>query len=827
MSYTALYRKFRPQEFEDVKGQEHIVTTLKNQIKADRIGHAYLFCGTRGTGKTTVAKIFAKAVNCEHPVDGSPCGKCPVCQGIAAGTSMNVIEIDAASNNGVDNIRQIREEVSYRPTEGKYKAYIIDEVHMLSAGAFNALLKTLEEPPAYVIFILATTEAHKIPITILSRCQRYDFHRISIDTITDRLAELMRTEQVDVEERALRYVAKAGDGSMRDALSLLDQCIAFHLGEKLTYENVLEVLGAVDTEVFSSLLRQVLAKDVTGAIRTVDHLVDQGRELGQMVNDFTWYMRNLLLIQSADDMEEVLDMSADHLAALKEEAQMVEPETLIRYIRIFSELSSQIRYAAQKRNLLEIAIIKLCRPQMENDLSALNERMDDIEQKLETEEIILPVSQRVIFCNYIDLADVNEEWLQCFRNRMRVFQERGMVHDMSQHYHLNLFRYQTRKALSEEKKKEVFEVLSQLWNMKYQYMRHSEFLIYAGGLKPNLMEQEQEKGVLRFLELLSIRDCNRVLNVGRFNRSLFVLGETEYYERHARKCEEELKKLDLWLRHAKDENLSDFASSLNSTVSEQARKLQERLQVFQRESGLYPMSTRDYIERRVLFRRSYVRPEGVPRRLQDEKKKEIVSFCNQIKNSEEKEEWKKNLTLQLHYPDLLKLSQEWREGRLQIMVKNSVNNYISEMQLAAEECEVFQKAVYSWIEEFAQENLITEKMREMREDREGKELQLKDEFNRASIFSDLRTCFSQIKEKTRFQVPAVIQAQEVEQIAMINSEIGRDWQTKGYDITEVRDEQIAVMNNLYPYEIVYMKFGKYIDLTNGEQTEQQLRMVFR
>ena len=408
MSYTALYRKFRPQEFEDVKGQEHIVTTLKNQIKADRIGHAYLFCGTRGTGKTTVAKIFAKAVNCEHPVDGSPCGKCPACQGIAAGTSMNVIEIDAASNNGVDNIRQIREEVSYRPTEGKYKVYIIDEVHMLSAGAFNALLKTLEEPPAYVIFILATTEAHKIPITILSRCQRYDFHRISIDTITDRLAELMRTEQVDVEERALRYVAKAGDGSMRDALSLLDQCIAFHLGEKLTYENVLEVLGAVDTEVFSALLRQVLAKDVTGAIRTVDHLVDQGRELGQMVNDFTWYMRNLLLIQSADDMEEVLDMSADHLAALKEEAQMVEPETLIRYIRIFSELSSQIRYAAQKRILLEIAIIKLCRPQMEKDLSALNERMDDMEQKLESGAFVsaAPQSAAVPAFIFAPLSDI-------------------------------------------------------------------------------------------------------------------------------------------------------------------------------------------------------------------------------------------------------------------------------------------------------------------------------------------------------------------------------------------------------------------------------------
>ena len=396
MSYTALYRKFRPDSFQDVKGQDAIVRTLKNQIRAQRIGHAYLFCGTRGTGKTSIAKIFAKAVNCEHPVNGSPCNECAMCRAVNEQRSMNVIEIDAASNNGVDNIRQIREEVSYRPTEGKYKVYIIDEVHMLSAGAFNALLKTLEEPPAYVIFILATTEAHKIPITILSRCQRYDFHRISIDTITDRLAELMRTEQVDVEERALRYVAKAGDGSMRDALSLLDQCIAFHLGEKLTYENVLEVLGAVDTEVFSALLRQVLAKDVTGAILTVDQLVDQGRELGQMVNDFTWYMRNLLLIQSADDMEDVLDMSAEHLAALKEEAQMVEPETLIRYIRIFSELSSQIRYAAQKRILLEIAIIKLCRPQMEKDLSALNERMDDIEQKLESGAFVSAAPQSTV-----------------------------------------------------------------------------------------------------------------------------------------------------------------------------------------------------------------------------------------------------------------------------------------------------------------------------------------------------------------------------------------------------------------------------------------------
>lgn len=394
MSYQALYRKFRPQEFSDVKGQDHIVTTLKNQIKADRIGHAYLFCGTRGTGKTTIAKIFAKAVNCEHPVDGSPCGECPACQAIAAGNSMNVIEIDAASNNGVDNIRQIREEVEYRPTEGRYKVYIIDEVHMLSIGAFNALLKTLEEPPSYVIFILATTEAHKIPITILSRCQRYDFRRISIDTIAARLSELMEAEGVSVEEKAIRYVAKAGDGSMRDALSLLDQCIAFYLGQELTYDKVLETLGAVDTEVFSRLLRLILKKNIAGAIGAVEDMVVEGRDLGQFVNDFTWYLRNLMLVQSSDNMEDVLDISTENLALLKEEAEMVEAEILMRYIRIFSELSSQIKYAAQKRILVEIAIIKLCKPEMEKDYTSLVDRIDSLEKKVEKGVVMAPGSAR-------------------------------------------------------------------------------------------------------------------------------------------------------------------------------------------------------------------------------------------------------------------------------------------------------------------------------------------------------------------------------------------------------------------------------------------------
>ena len=392
MSYTALYRKFRPDNFADVKGQDHIVTTLTNQIKHNRIGHAYLFCGTRGTGKTTVAKILAKAVNCEHPVNGSPCNECAMCKAIQAGTAMNVIEIDAASNNGVDNIREIREEVSYRPTEGKYKVYIIDEVHMLSTGAFNALLKTLEEPPSYVMFILATTEAHKIPITILSRCQRYDFHRITIDTIAARLDELLKVEGVAAEEKAVRYVAKAGDGSMRDALSLLDQCIAFYLGQELTYDKVLEVLGAVDTEVFSKLLRKVIRGDVTGSIHILEELIVGGRELSQFVGDFTWYMRNLLLVKTSENPEEAIDVSSDNMKLLKEESTMLDVETLMRYIRIFSDLSNQIRYATQKRVLVEIALIKLCRPAMETNLDSVLDRLRVLEQRMDER----PVQQVIV-----------------------------------------------------------------------------------------------------------------------------------------------------------------------------------------------------------------------------------------------------------------------------------------------------------------------------------------------------------------------------------------------------------------------------------------------
>lgn len=383
MSYTALYRKWRPRVFGDVKGQDHIVTTLQNQIRSERIGHAYLFCGTRGTGKTSVAKIFAKAVNCEHPEDGSPCGECPSCQQIQAGTSLNVVEIDAASNNGVENIREIRDQVQYPPTEGKYRVYIIDEVHMLSTGAFNALLKTLEEPPSYVIFILATTEVHKIPITVLSRCQRYDFRRITVDTIADRLKELTDAEGMAVEDRALRYVAKAGDGSMRDALSLLDQCAAFHYGETLTYENVLDVLGAVDNRVFRELFGALRNGQTKDCILRLEEMVIQGRELSQFVADFIWFLRNLLILKTADEAEELLDMSEDNLKQLREDAALADENVLMRYIRVFSEVLNQIRFAAQKRVLVELAFIRLTKPEMEQSMDAVLERLERLERQME------------------------------------------------------------------------------------------------------------------------------------------------------------------------------------------------------------------------------------------------------------------------------------------------------------------------------------------------------------------------------------------------------------------------------------------------------------
>ena len=387
MSYVALYRKWRPSDFDEIKGQDAIVTTLRNQIEANRIGHAYLFCGTRGTGKTSAAKVFAKAVNCEHPVNGNPCGQCESCRSIADGTSLNVIEMDAASNNGVEDARQIKESVVYSPTNAKYKVYIIDEAHQITKDAFNALLKTMEEPPAYVIFILATTEPHKIPVTILSRCQRYDFKRIDAATLEERLKEVAENEGISAEPKALKYIAAKAEGGMRDALSLLDQCTSFLLGKEITYERALEVLGAVDTEVFSVFLRSLAARSVTDSINLIDRIMMQGRDLTQFITDFIWYMRNVLLSKSAENATEIIDISADNMKLLQKEAEALSENQLLRYIRVFSELSNDLRYAVQKRVLAELAVIRVCKPQMELNLDSVNDRLKVIEDLIESGEL--------------------------------------------------------------------------------------------------------------------------------------------------------------------------------------------------------------------------------------------------------------------------------------------------------------------------------------------------------------------------------------------------------------------------------------------------------
>ena len=399
MSYVALYRKWRPDEFQEVKGQEHIVTTLKNQIKHNRVGHAYLFCGTRGTGKTTIARLIAKAVNCENPVDGSPCNECESCKAISAGASMNVIEIDAASNNGVDSVRQINDAVRYSPSTGKYLVYIIDEVHMLTNSAYNALLKTLEEPPEYVKFILATTDVQTIPVTVLSRCQRYDFKRISLEIIADRLEELLKREGIPATREAINYVAKAADGSMRDALSILDQCIAFNLGEEVTYDKVLEIVGSVDLDIYLSLFDAIKARDTKAALALINDAVWAGKDLSLFVNEFTTFMRDLLMLKY--NAEATVDVTSENLPRLIEAGADVEDDKLISFINIMQETSGKIKYASTKRIVLEVAIIKLCTPQMRQDEGALRERLSDIEAKLEQGG----TSQQVVYVTSDQIPD--------------------------------------------------------------------------------------------------------------------------------------------------------------------------------------------------------------------------------------------------------------------------------------------------------------------------------------------------------------------------------------------------------------------------------------
>lgn len=382
MAYTALYRRLRPQKFSEVIGQEHLIRTLTNQIKTNRINHAYLFCGTRGTGKTSTAKILARAINCISEDGEKPCNECSVCRNILDGRSLNVVEIDAASNNGVDNIRDIVEEVKYPPTEGKYKVYIIDEVHMLSTGAFNALLKTLEEPPSHVVFILATTDPQKLPVTILSRCQRFDFHRITRQEMAAELKKDMENEGVKITDDAIDYVARLSDGAMRDALSILDQCMSFYYGEEITVDKITEIMGTVDNEVLFSLTDAICNADCDRCLGIVDDAVRNGREIVSFASDMVLHFRNLLLAVSVGDNSEALDYSRDYVEKLREQGGKVSYEYILQLISDFSELLNLMRYAANPRVLFEVACIKACRLVTENSDGAIQKRLENLEKAM-------------------------------------------------------------------------------------------------------------------------------------------------------------------------------------------------------------------------------------------------------------------------------------------------------------------------------------------------------------------------------------------------------------------------------------------------------------
>lgn len=381
--YQALYRKWRPMVFEDVVGQEHISETLRNSIQTGRIAHAYLFCGTRGTGKTTCAKILSRAVNCENPVNGNPCNACPTCLGILDGSNMDVFEMDAASNRGIDDIRQIRDEVDYAPASSKYKVYIIDEAHMITDAAFNALLKTLEEPPEYVIFILATTEPNAILPTILSRCQRFDFRRISVDDISRRINKICAAENINMTPDAAELIAELADGSMRDSLSILEQCAASCAGE-IRRSDITDIVGIVDDSVLFDIADYVAEGNSLACLKAADGFLDKGKEVSAFFNDIIDHYRCLMFCKAADSPQDIIDKSGEKIEKYKEQAKKYDLERLLYSVTTLCEYLAQSKWMASPKISVEMALLKLANPQYGNGGDALAARVSALEAKLES-----------------------------------------------------------------------------------------------------------------------------------------------------------------------------------------------------------------------------------------------------------------------------------------------------------------------------------------------------------------------------------------------------------------------------------------------------------
>ena len=376
--YLALYRKYRPTTFDGVIGQEHITTSLKNQIKNNAISHAYLFCGTRGTGKTSVAKIFAKSINCEHPVNGSACGKCATCAALNDPSNLDIMEIDAASNNRVDEIRELREKVKYPPVNGKFKVYIIDEVHMLTDSAFNALLKTLEEPPKHVVFILATTEVQKLPATILSRCLRFDFKLVGQADIEQHLKRIFKDSQIEYDDAAVSLIARLGEGSVRDTLSIADMCVAY-TNKNITYNAVLNAVGAIDKEVLISLAGHILKGDVHNLLKELNEVIKTGKNIAQIAKDLANHFRDLAVVKTCENFNDILKYPNDFVSKLEKQTKDVSIDTILKALKTFSALDNEFRLTTNPRIVLEVASLNLC-DEIKN-YESLEARVEALEQK--------------------------------------------------------------------------------------------------------------------------------------------------------------------------------------------------------------------------------------------------------------------------------------------------------------------------------------------------------------------------------------------------------------------------------------------------------------
>lgn len=387
--HKALYREYRPQRFSDVVGQEHVIRTLKNEIMSGNIGHAYMFSGTRGTGKTTAAKIFARAVNCLSPKDGEPCNECEMCKAILNDSSVDIFEIDAASNNSVDDVRELREGIKYSPAEAKYKVYIIDEAHMLSKGASNALLKTIEEPPEYVIFIFATTEPNKMIPTVLSRCQRFDFKRITTEEMKNRMKYICERENVEAEEDALSLIARNSGGALRDALSILDRCILFS-ENTLKYSDVVEILGIVNIDEIFEISNAIFRNDISTVMSKINSFVESGKDIELLCSEIIGHMRNIMLLKaSGNRASDIIEATDEELVKLKESSEITGLDNIIRIINILSDVQSKLKYSTDKRTSLEVGIVKTTRPAYDDSREALEERIKILERVIENGEITI------------------------------------------------------------------------------------------------------------------------------------------------------------------------------------------------------------------------------------------------------------------------------------------------------------------------------------------------------------------------------------------------------------------------------------------------------